>query len=151
MGSLLKTGLSFATGGASGIATWVLEHWRLVLVLIIAAVIGISFKVVLHERDTARAQVRADAETIQVLTVQKAALQANVTDLTSEITTQNGSIDALHLAAADAQKRSQEAMQAAAKQHQKDAASIADLQKRGADPSNGGSCDAEISRIRAGL
>lgn len=148
---LLKAGLSAATVGASGVVSWLVGHWRLVLTLAAALTLWISFKTVLHERDTARATVAADATTIKTLTAQKDALQANITHLTGEIGAQNASIDGLRAATDKARQDASAAVLAAAKLHEKDAAAIADLRKRGADQSNLGSCDAEISRIRAGL
>ena len=152
---LLKTAFSVATGGiggaALGVGSWLLKHWKLVLAVVVVLAVGIAFKVVLVQRDHARAQVAEDAVTIQTLTTQRDALQINVKTLAAEIAKQGASIDALRSDAETAQAASRQAMQTAATQQQKDAAAIAALRKRGADPSNKGSCDAEISRIRAGL
>lgn len=151
MGALISTALSFFTGGISTFFTWALKHWRLMLGLIVVAAIGISFWVVVLERNSARAQVAADATTIHTLTDQKAALQSNVDLLTGEIKKQNESILTMRNDAATAQAASTKAAQAAAERNKKDAGTIAALQKLGTDKSNTGSCDAEISRIRAGL
>jgi hypothetical protein len=155
MWTLIKTGLGLATGGlgtaALSVVGWLLKHWKLSLGLLVVLAIGISFKVLLVERDNARAQVAADAKTIKTLGDQKAALQANVTVLTATIKAQSDSIDGLSKAAAAKQAEAAKAVQAAKDRNAKDAATIAALQKRAADKSNGGTCDAEIARIRAGL
>lgn len=155
MWAILKLAFGAATGGigpaATAVGGWLLKHWKLALAVLLALSIGIAFKVVLHQRDYARAQVAADAATIKTLTGQKQALQANVNDLTAKITVQSASIDGLRTAAQTAQDAARKAMQAAATQSRKDAGKIAALKQRGADKSNRGSCDAEIIRIRAGL
>lgn len=155
MWTIIKMAFGAATGGAGtvavGVGGWLLKHWRLVLAVIIVAAIGISFKMVLVERDHARAQVEADAKTIKTLTDQKGALQANVTQLTTTIKAQSDSIDALRKASAAKQAQAEKAARAAKAKSARDAATIAALQKRAADPSNGGTCDAEIDRIRRGL
>lgn len=155
MWTLIKAGLGVATGGvgtaALSVGGWLLKHWKLALGLLVVLAIGITFKVLLVERDDARAQVAADAKTIDTLTKQKTALQANVDTLTAEIGRQSASIAAMRAAGDAAKKAASDAVKAALEKQRKDAATIAALQKRGADPSNKGSCDDEINRIRAGL
>lgn len=155
MWTIIKAAFSVATGGlgsaAVGVGGWLLKHWKPALGLLVVLVIGISFKVVLVERNHARAQVTADKQVIDTLTRQRDDLQANVTQLTATIRAQTASIDALHKDSDAKQAEAEKAVQAAKARSAKDVATIASLKKRAADKSNGGTCDAEIARIRSGL
>lgn len=151
MWTLIKTALGFATGGVSTVATSVLSNWKVVVAGIAAVAAAATIGVLMIERDSARTQVAQNAATIVTLTTQKDALQTNVTDLTGQIGTQNAAIMGWEQQLQAARDASDAAGVAAAAQSAKDANTIASLQARGADKSNMGTCDAEISRIRSGL
>lgn len=153
--SLFKLGLTFCTGGISSFFTsiipWVIKNWKLVVAVVLLGAAGVTYEVLVHQRDEARATVVADAKTIHDLGEQVDALQAAQKALEDSIKTQNASIASMKAAGDDAHARAVAAMRDAAQQSKKDAATIADLRKRAADPNNKGTCDDEISRIRAGL
>lgn len=155
MGALLKLAIGFCTGGISSLFTtivpWILKHWKLALGVILIAAAGITYKVIITERNVARATVLADAQTIKTLGNQVTALQAAQKLLEQQIATQNDSIEGMKKDSDAAKQRAKDAMSAAVAQAKKDVATITALTKRAADPTNKGTCDAELSRIRAGL
>jgi len=121
------------------------------LMLLAIAGAGITYKVLVDERDTARATVAADVTTIKTLGSQIDALQAAQVSLEQHIAVQDSSIATMKKDSSDAQQRATDAMHTASQQSKKDASTIATLQKRAADPTNKGTCDAELYRIRTGL
>lgn len=155
MGSLLKLAFSACTGGIGSLFTsiipWLFKHWRLALAVLALAGAFATYEVITHQRDAARAQVAADAQTIHTLTDQVSALTEAQATLEQAIAKQNSSIVGLKADGDAARARAVAAMKAADDRAKKDATTIASLRKRAIDPSNTGTCDAELNRIRAGL
>lgn len=153
--SLFKLALTFCTGGISSFFTsvgpWLLKHWKLVLAIALIGAAGVTYRVLVHELDEARATVVADAKTIHDLGAQVESLQAAQKALEASIATQNASIASMKAASDAAKARATAAMHDAVQQSKNDAATIADLRKRAADPNNKGTCDDEISRLRSTL